>query len=155
MPRILPILAVLIILSVINDPYTPLPTLHSAPVRQDEQAEVRSLVKRYISNFNRRDADGILDLYSPDARVSVSGLSSRQWVDVEEYAPKLEEKLARHDESGTYITDFEMERLEFQDGTAEVDISLRFKQGVFSVTRSGSFELAQKDGGWKIVVDDF
>lgn len=119
-----------------------------------DQAVITGMVRHYVSCFNRRDADGILELYSPEARIREKRAFFSQWLDVDEYAPKLKDKLAKYAARGAFIVGFDFERLEVRGDIAEVDIAVRARQGIFSATRNGSFELAKEDGGWKIVMDD-
>ena len=128
------------------------PARSSTP--SSDQAVITGMVRRYVSCFNRRDADGILELYSPEARISDKGPFSSEWLDVGEYAPRLRDKLAKYERRGAFIVDFDFERLEVRGDMAKVDIAVRARQGIFSATRNGSFELAKEGGGWKIVMDD-
>lgn len=126
----------------------------SAQAAKDDHRTIAGMVQYYVTCFNKRDVAGILDLYAPDARISESGLFSKKWLSVEEYAPKLRDKLANYDQRRAFIVDWDIEELDVNGDSADLSIEVRAKQGPFSARKRGDFELAKSAEGWKIVVDE-
>lgn len=155
MPRVLPLLAALIILSVINDPYTPLRQVQSAPPAQGDRAVIHDLIGRYISCFNEREAGCILRLYADRARIRKEELTDDEWLGVDEYAGKLRAKLGEYEARGAYIDRYDIEDLDLNGKRAELSLAITAKQGSFSKDISGSFRLAETSQGWRIIRDDF
>lgn len=125
-----------------------------ARAAQEDHRTIASMVEQYVTCFNSRDVAGILKMYAPDARISESGMFSKKWLSLEEYAPKLRDKLAKYDQRRAFIVDWDIKGLDVEGDSADLDIEVRAKQGLFSARKHGSFELAKSDEGWKIVVDE-
>ncbi len=127
---------------------------HPVRAAQEDHRAIAGLVQRFVTCFNSRDVNGILDMYAPDARISESGVFSKKWLSVEEYAPKLRDKLDKYDQRRAYIVDWSIKDLDVNGDSADLDIEVRAKQGPFSARKNGSFGLAKSGQGWKIVVDE-
>ena len=129
------------------------------PEPQATEQAVQTLVERYLAFFNARDVEGMLSMYSPEARISQKvGLFSTKWLNPEEYRPHLAKKMSKYQEKGTTITGYTIERLDLNsdDTQARLDLDIKVKQGVFHVTESGRMDLRRHDDGtWRIVYDDF
>lgn len=150
MPRFIPILAALIILSALADQDRPAMTAQS-----NDRAGIYGLVARYIECFNARDAECILDLYADHAHIKVEELSGAEWVGVERYAARLQKKLDDYEERGAYIMRYDIERLNMTDRRADIVISVTAEQSIFSKEFSGTFGLAKTSQGWLIIRDEF
>ncbi len=149
MPRFIPILAALIILSVIADPKRPV------TAQDNDPAVIHGLVSRYVDCFNARNAECILDLYANRARIKKEDLFDDEWVGVDRYAAKLQQKLDEYEERGARITRYDIEDLRMRERRADLVVSVTAEQGVFSKDFSGSFRLAQTSQGWRIICDEF
>lgn len=150
MPRFMPILAALIILSALVDPDRPAMTAQG-----NDRAAISGLISRYIQCFNARDTECLLDLYADHARIKVDDLSEDEWVSVGRYAPRLQKKLDDYEQRGARITSHDIQELRMSDRRAEIVISVTAEQSIFSKRFSGSFGLAKTSRGWRIIRDEF
>lgn len=150
MPRFIPILAALILLSALADPDRLAMTAQGG-----DRAAVGGLISRYIECFNARDADCILDMYADHGRIKVEELTGEEWVGVEGYAARLRKKLEGYEERGAYITSHAIEELRMSGRRADIVVSVTAERSVFSEAVSGAFGLVKTSQGWLIVRDEF
>ena len=126
----------------------------SAPQAKTTDPGIRNLIEGYVAKFNARDVDGIMALYTPQAKIKETSSGNTLYIDPQEYRPKLREKMEGYERKGTTITGFDIQKLKVAGSSAAITVKLKVKQGIFRVTREGAFELAKADGGWKITKDD-
>ena len=117
-------------------------------------ADIVQLVEEYIDSFNSYDADGMLELYGQDARISKGRASKLVWLNKEEYRGDLTKKLDKYRKRRVKIVSYELLKLDIEGDTARIELAVRAKQGIFSVKRKGRLELNRNSDEWEIAVDE-
>lgn len=134
--------------------HNPEPTVPDAQALAADLNAFKALAQAYVEAFNARDVSAMLKLYDPKARISKETDDGTIYISVDQYRRQLAEKMRGYADKGTRIVGHEIKSYKLKGDHAELVILVKVEQSIFTVRRTGAFELTRGESGWKIIKDD-